>query len=95
MEDIMAPGTARIAVTLPSELRSAVDQAVREGGAKSRNELMANALRRELAALERAAIDAAFAEMAHDLDYQEESRRLTAEFESSDWEAFQLGENRR
>jgi hypothetical protein len=55
---------------------------------------MANALRRELAALERAAIDAAFAEMAHDQDYQEEARRLTAEFESSDWEAFQLGELR-
>lgn len=90
----MTSNTARIAVTLPSELRLAVDQAVREGRAKSRNELMANALRRELAALERAAIDADFALMAQDQTYQEEARRLTAEFESSDWEAFQTGELR-
>ena len=67
---------------------------MREGSAKSRNGLMANALRHELALQERAAIDAAFAEMAHDEDRQEGARKLTEEFERSDWEAFRLSENR-
>ena len=34
----------------------------------------------------------AFAEMAHDQAYQDEARRLAAEFVSSDWEAFQIAE---
>lgn len=86
--------TVRTTVTLPADLLAAADQAICEGKAKSRNELVTASLRHELVALERAAIDAAFAEMAHDQAYQEEARRLTAEFESADWETFQLGENR-
>jgi metal-responsive CopG/Arc/MetJ family transcriptional regulator len=86
--------TVRTTLALSADLLEAVDQLVREGKAKSRNELVAAALRHELAALERAAIDAAFAEMTHDQAYWDEARRLTAEFASSDWEAFQLGENR-
>lgn len=87
--------TVRTTVTLPADLLAAADQAIREGKAKSRNELVSASLRHELAALERAAIDAAFAEMAHDQAYWDETRRLAAEFESADWEAFRLGENRR
>ena len=86
--------TVRTTLALPADLLEAIDQLVHEGKAKSRNELIAAALRHELAALERAVIDAAFAEMAHDQAYQDEARRLTAEFASSDWEAFRLGENR-
>ncbi len=85
----------RTTLALPADLLEAIDQLVREGKAKSRNELVATSLRHELAALDRAAIDAAFAEMAHDQAYQDEARRLTAEFASSDWEAFQVGETRR
>lgn len=86
--------TVRTTVTLPADLLAAADQAIREGKAKSRNELVSASLRHELAALERATIDAAFAEMTHDQAYQDEARRLTAEFEIADWEAFRLGENR-
>ena len=53
--------TVRTTVTLPANLLEAMDRAVREGNARSRNELITIALRRELAAQERAAIDAAFA----------------------------------
>ena len=88
----MAGKTVRTTVVLPVELLEAVDQAIREGKAKSRNELLAAALRRELAALERAAIDATFAEMAYDQDYQEEALRIAKEFARADWEAFQIAE---
>ena len=37
-----------------------------------------------------AELDARFAEMADDADYQTEAIALAAEFERSDWEAFQL-----
>ncbi|HEY8692158.1 MAG TPA: CopG family transcriptional regulator [Chloroflexota bacterium] len=67
---------------------------MRQGGARSRNELVAEALRRELAFREREAIDAAFADMADDEDMQAEAERLSREFESSDWQAFQEAERR-
>ena len=88
----MQERTSRTTLTLPAALLAAVDQAVREGKAKSRNQLVAAALRRELAALERAAIDQAFAGMADDKAYQEEALKIAEEFAISDWEAFQLGE---
>jgi len=46
----MLSTTIRTTVALPAELLEAADQAVREGKARSRNELLATALRRELAA---------------------------------------------
>jgi metal-responsive CopG/Arc/MetJ family transcriptional regulator len=82
----------RTTITLPQQLLDAVDQAVLEGKAKSRNELLATALRHELDALERAAIDAAFADMANDLDYQEEARRISDDFTHADWSAFRQAE---
>ena len=88
----MPETTVRTTVALPQQLLDAVDQAVREGKAKSRNELLATAVRHELAALERNAIDAAFADMAHDLDYQEEARRITDDFTRADWSAFRQAE---
>jgi metal-responsive CopG/Arc/MetJ family transcriptional regulator len=72
----MPKQTRRTTIAFPEDLLRAVDQAVQEGKAESRNELIAVALRHELAALERAEIDVAFAEMSRDRDYQEESRRL-------------------
>jgi metal-responsive CopG/Arc/MetJ family transcriptional regulator len=60
----MPKQTIRITIDLPEELLWAVDQAVQEGKAQNRNELIAVALCHELAALERAEIDADFAGMA-------------------------------
>jgi metal-responsive CopG/Arc/MetJ family transcriptional regulator len=89
----MPKQTRHTTIALPEDLLRAVDQAVQEGKAESRNELIALALRHELAALERAEIDVAFAEMSRDRDYQEESRRLAKEFADFDWEAFRQGED--
>lgn len=85
--------TVRTTLTLPSELLEATDKAVQQGKAKSRNEFVAQALRRELAALKRAEIDAALAEMAKDPEYQAEVLKIEAEFASAQWEALQLGES--
>jgi Arc/MetJ-type ribon-helix-helix transcriptional regulator len=91
----MASGIVRTTLTLPVELVEAADQAVRAGRARSRSELVAAALRRELADQERAAIDAGFAGMADDQEYQAEAETLSAEFAVSDWEALRLGEGQR
>jgi hypothetical protein len=50
------------------------------------------ALRHELAARERAEIDAAFAGMADDPDYRADSEMLEREFAKADWEAFRTAE---
>ena len=88
----MALRTVRTTLALPVDLLEAVDQAVRAGKARSRNELVTMALRRELAAQERAAIDAAFAAMADDSAYHAEARELTTAFAAADWEALRLAE---
>ena len=67
-------------LTLPAELLEQTDLAVEQGKAKSRNEFIAQALRRELAAHKRAEIDAALAEMASNPEYQAEVLRMEAEF---------------
>jgi len=85
--------SVRTTLALPEELLREVDKVIRAGKAKSRNELVATALRHELAALERVEVDAAFAAMAGDAEYQEEARKITDGFARADWEAFQMGEN--
>lgn len=91
----MSTRTVRTTLALPADLLETVDRAVRAGKARSRNELVATALRHELTALQRAAIDAAFAEMAHDPAYQAEANEIATEFAAADWEAWRLGEGTR
>ena len=88
----MPARTVRTALTLPVELLEAAARAVRTGRARSRNELVARALRHELAALERTAIDAAFATLGDDPDHLHEVRILERELAAADWEAFRPGE---
>ena len=88
----MPAHTVRTTLTLPVELLEAADRAVRSGHARSRNELVARALRHELAALERAAIDTAFATLGDDPDHLDEVRALGRQFVTADWEAFRQGE---
>ena len=90
----MATDTVRTTLTLPVDLLEAVDQIVRAGKARSRNDLVARALRHELAAQQRAAIDTAFAEMAQDPMYQAEASKIVTEFASGDWEAWRLAEDK-
>jgi len=91
----MALRTVRTTLALPADLLEAVDQAVRAGKARSRNELVAMALQRELAAQQRAAIDAAFAAMADDPVYCTEAHELATAFAAADWEALRLAEETR
>jgi len=91
----MKTETVRTTLTIPRELLEATDKAVLEGKAKSRNDFVAQALRRELAVQKRSEIDAALAEMANDPDYQAEVLKLEVEFASAQWEALQVGESPR
>jgi metal-responsive CopG/Arc/MetJ family transcriptional regulator len=88
----MALRTVRTTLALPADLLEAVEQAVRVGKARSRNELVTIALRRELAAQQRVAIDAAFAVMADDPVYRAEAGELATTFAAADWEALRLAE---
>ena len=89
----MSIQTVRTTLALPADLLAAVDQAVQAGQARSRNAFVAQALQRELAAQQRAAIDAAFAAMADDPTYHMEVHALTDAFAQADWEALQLTES--
>ena len=88
----MASPSIRTTVALPADLLRAADQAVAEGAADSRNDLLALALRRLLAERQRAAIDAGFVGMADDVEYAAESALLEEGFDRSNWEAFRQAE---
>jgi len=64
-----------------------MDAIVQQGEADSRNDFLERALRSELAASRRAAIDAEFAEMANDRSYKREALQVVEEFTGADWEA--------
>ncbi|MGB7712325.1 MAG: ribbon-helix-helix domain-containing protein [Microcoleus sp.] len=89
----MSNPTIEAKIRLPANLLEATDQAVNQGKAKSRDEFIMRAIRRELAALKRAEIDAALAEMARDPEYQAEVLQMEAEFATASWEAFKLAES--
>ena len=76
-------------LALPSDLLAAVDQVVEEGRARSRDEWVEGALRRELATLRRSALDAEFRHMADDVEYQRDVRQILGEFAQADWETLQ------
>ncbi len=57
------------------------------------NEFFVAAIQAYLKLHRRRQIDAAFASMAEDANYQKEARLLAEEFEESDWEALGLGES--
>jgi metal-responsive CopG/Arc/MetJ family transcriptional regulator len=82
----------RTTFALPSDLLEAVDAVVQAGQTASRSEFLALALRNQLAAYRRSAIDAAFAEMASDSAYQGESQETAELFAATDWEAFQFAD---
>jgi len=91
---MMNGGKVRTTVALPAELLDAVDRAVAEGWARSRNELVTAALRRELAAKRRAEIDADLAGMAEDKEYLAESAQIEVELAGASWEALQSTESK-
>jgi len=88
----MRENVVRTTVSLPADLVDEADRAIRLGRARSRNELLVIALRHELAAQERASIDAAFASLADDHELQAESMQLAEEAVRSGWESLQEAE---
>ena len=82
----------RLTLYVSARLVEAADKRVKEGKAKNRNDFIVMALQHELRAHEEADIDAAFAEMANDAEYQAEAELLEKEFAAASWEAFQIGE---
>jgi hypothetical protein len=59
---------------------------VQEGRARSRDQLIENALRHEVAELRRSAVDAEFRHMADDADYLRKAHQILGEFARADWE---------
>ena len=90
---LMSTDVARTTVALPKELLDAVDHAVDTGIAKSRNDLLAAALRQYLATQRRTAIDTAFAGMASDTEYLTEVDVLDRGLDRSSWETLQAAES--
>ena len=88
----MTAGSVRTTITLPAELVDEVDRIVREGRARSRNELFLTALRHELAARERAEIDAQFAALAGDEELIAEGVAMAEEAMAAGWEALLISE---
>lgn len=86
---MMNGANTRTTIALPTVLLAATDRAVTDGKAKSRNELIARAIQRELALIRRAEIDADLAQMAEDTEYQAEVLQMEAEFAVAQWEALQ------
>lgn len=86
---MMNGANTRTTIALPTVLLAATDRAVTNGKAKSRNELIARAIQRELALIRRAEIDADLAQMAQDTEYQAEVLQMEAEFAVAQWEALQ------
>ncbi|GFE70199.1 ribbon-helix-helix domain-containing protein [Chroococcus sp. FPU101] len=76
----MKHSKTRTSLTLPTELLAAINQIVNQGKAKSRDEFVTKAIKNELAALKRSEIDAEFAQMAHDTEYQALAIQIKAEF---------------
>jgi hypothetical protein len=77
-------------VRLPRQVYERAKTVV-QSQASSFNEFVVQAIEEKVRRLTEAEIDAAFAEMAHDSDYQRSSISLASAFEKSDWEAFEPG----
>jgi hypothetical protein len=85
--------TVRLPRPVYDQARCFVDKESGGGTRISLNDLIVTALTAYLKMHKRRQIDAAFAGMAEDANYQKEAKLLAEEFEQSDWEALRLGED--
>ena len=84
----MAQSLQRTTVSLPKTLLAGLDRLVQNGAAESRSQLIASAVEAELRRREREDINAEFAAMATDANYQAEVVQLMREFATTDREAW-------
>jgi hypothetical protein len=85
--------TVRLPRPVYEQAKCVVDK--EKGGAGpvvSMNDLIVLAITAYLKMYKRRQIDAMFAHMAEDADYQKDASLLAEEFAQSDWEALQVGE---
>lgn len=78
-------------VRVPRHIYDQAKTVIGRSQGSSFNEFVVQAIEEKVRRLTEAEIDAAFAQMAHDEDYQRESVVLAREFERSDWKAFDPG----
>lgn len=85
--------TVRLPLPVYDQAKCVVEKENRGAGVTiSLNDLIVSAIKAYLKMYKRRQIDAAFASMAEDADYQKEATLLDEEFEHSDWEALRLEE---
>lgn len=78
-------------VRLPRPLLKEAENLIRAcGHCESLNDFIVRSMRLRIEVFKRKEIDAQFAEMSADTDYQKEAHLMAKEFESSDWEAAKL-----
>ena len=82
----------RTTVTLPVDLVQRSQRFIDDGTVPNRNALLVAALERLTQELERRAIDQEFAAMAGDAAYCDLQTAMVQEFDASDWEAWEQGE---
>jgi hypothetical protein len=78
-------------VRLPRHVYEQAKSVAIQSKASSFNEFVVQAIEEKVRQLTEAEIDAAFAQMANDSDYQRSSIALARDFEKSDWESLQSG----
>jgi Arc/MetJ-type ribon-helix-helix transcriptional regulator len=82
---------AQKTVRLPKPLLKEAENFIRSCGRwESMNDFIVKSVRLRINALKRKELDAQFAGMSADADYQREATLMAEEFESSDWEAAKL-----
>ena len=85
--------TIRLPRPVYEQAKAVVEKAkAGSGAAVSLNDFFVSAIKAYLKLYRRRQIDAAFAGMAEDAEYQKEAALIAAEFEHSDWEALRLEE---
>jgi len=82
--------TVRLPRSIYKQAKAMVENHVSNLG--SLNDFIVAAALSFLRAARRRQIDLAFKGMSEDREFQKESQLVAEEFESSDWEAFQVGE---
>ncbi len=82
---------AQMTVRLPRSLLKEAENLIRAcGQCESLNDFIVSSMRLRIEVLKRKELDAKFAEMSRDTDYQKEANLMAEEFENSDWEAAKL-----
>lgn len=79
--------TVRIPAAVYEQAKDLVDTERSNAGSLSLNDFFVAAIQAYVKLQKRRQIDAAFAAMAGDVEYQREASFLSHEFEQSDWEA--------